>query len=84
MEIKTTVTAQDLDLEHAELLPNRETLFAFCKPNCGCGGGEGGFGGWGGHGWSDHGGWNSWSNGGWNSWGGGGHDVGVRIHIPCL
>jgi hypothetical protein len=36
---ETAVTMQDLELEHAELLPGRETLcVSRCHPTCGGGG----------------------------------------------
>ncbi len=37
MSTRPAVTMQDLELEHAELLPSRETLWV-CHPKCGSGG----------------------------------------------
>lgn len=37
MSTRPAVTMQDLELEHAELLPSRETLWV-CHPKCGGGG----------------------------------------------
>ena len=36
----STITMQELELEHAELLPSRETL---CQSSCGCRSDSGGF-----------------------------------------
>ncbi len=36
MSTRPVVTMQDLELEHAELLPSRETLWV-CHPKCGGG-----------------------------------------------
>ncbi|MGP7999164.1 MAG: hypothetical protein ACLPKI_17880 [Streptosporangiaceae bacterium] len=36
MSTRPAVTMQDLELEHAELLPSRETLWV-CHPQCGSG-----------------------------------------------
>ena len=37
MPIENAVTMQDLDLEHAELLPSRETLWSSCHSGHGFG-----------------------------------------------
>jgi hypothetical protein len=39
MSTRPAVTMQDLELEHAELLPSRETLWV-CHPKCGSGSGS--------------------------------------------
>ncbi len=39
MSTRPAVTMQDLELEHAELLPSRETLWV-CHPKCGASSGS--------------------------------------------